>query len=311
MLSYPDYDVIADPAISTSTPTSSRFRLEDCSNDESSWETDSGSECFSEMGSSSSSTADQLDGIEVLDRTRPDEDLDQYIASNAALKKLDSSTAEECRLTLAGSFGQATRGGPGVLEMELKKWPKGVPQEFWFLRGYTIGVAFERDWEPFQSEPGLTTLSDECKLHHLVRRVSFITRKPSGLDFQDLRQGPARGSRGFFAWNMTENCTDDECRRNLDLLCAESLIRVGKDSSVWESAAFCITVPWKLYRFWASTRKHTGVGYLVEQGLLAEIPIKIVRRDGQTWQRLWCPETVQGVTEIHAMSHEVSNSSPV
>lgn len=151
--------------------------------------------------------------------------------------------------------------------------------------------------------------------HHLVRRVSFITRTliPTGLDFYDLRPRAAQSAGGLFAWNMTEDYTYDECERNLDLLCAESLIRVGEDSSRWKSTMFCITVPWKLYRFWTIIRGHSepepsGVGYLVDQGLLAEMPVKIEAEDGQTWQRLWCPETVEGVKEILSMFHEVSSS---
>ncbi|KAJ4320304.1 hypothetical protein N0V84_005905 [Fusarium piperis] len=84
------------------------------------------------------------------DRTQPDEDLDQYQASNAALKKLESSTAKECCQIVAGSFGQATRGGPEVLALDLKQWHEGVWEDLWFSKGYTIGIAFERDWRPFQ-----------------------------------------------------------------------------------------------------------------------------------------------------------------
>ncbi|KAJ4173017.1 hypothetical protein NW754_012022 [Fusarium falciforme] len=307
MLSYPNHDIITDFVDSNPTPTSSRFQLEEYSNDASAWDTDSRNECFSEIGSSSSFTTGHLDGgVDVMDQARPEDDFDQYTASNTVLKKIESSIIKECKRVVAGSFGQATRGGPEVLTMDSEEWHKGVWERFWFSKGYTIGIAFERDWGPFQSDLGLATLSNACKFHHLVRRVSFITRKLD--DFHDLRRGLVRGAGAFFAWNMAEGCPYDECKRNLDLLCAESLIRVGEDSSRWESTVFCITVPWRLYRFWTSVRERSGVGCLVDQGLLAEIPIKITGRDGQTWQRLWCPETVEGVKGILAMFHEVSSS---
>ncbi|KAL2684617.1 hypothetical protein Neosp_005696 [[Neocosmospora] mangrovei] len=273
---------------------------------------DSEIDSLSEEGTNSSNTTDHLDdAIEVQDRTQPEEDLERYTTSNAILKKLKSDIDNECELMTAGSFGQATRGGPEVLAMKLAEWCNGLSQNLRSQRGDSMSFAFERDWKPFQTNPGLTTLSDACMAHHLVGRVSFITRTliPTGLDFYDLRPRPAQSAGGLFAWNMTEDCTYDECERNLDLLCAESLIRVGEDSSRWKSTMFCITVPWKLYRFWTTIRGHSepepsGVGYLVDQGLLAEMPVKIEAEDGQTWQRLWCPETVEGVKEILAMFHE-------
>ncbi|KAM6530631.1 hypothetical protein FSOLCH5_000124 [Fusarium solani] len=310
-LSHPSHSIAA---ASVATPSSPRFPFAQVYDDDSDSETDSEIESLSEAGTNSSYTIDHLDdGIEVQDRTQPEEDLDRYTTSNAILKKLESAIDNECERIAAGFFGQATRGGPEVLNMKPAEWGSGVSQRFRSPKSDSIGLAFERDWKPFQSNPGLATLSSACKAHHLVRRVSFITRTLTDLDFYNLRQGLARGAGGFFAWNMTENCTHDECERSLDLLCAESLIRVGEDSSRWESTIFCITVPWKLYRFWTTIRGHSepepsGVGYLVDQGLLAEMPVKIEGEDGQTWQRLWCPETVEGVKEILAMFHEVSSS---
>ncbi|RMJ09072.1 hypothetical protein CDV36_011299 [Fusarium kuroshium] len=314
-LIHPSHSIEASLTVSNATPTSPRFPFEPVYDDESDLETESENDSFSEARTDSSFTIDHLDdGIEVLDRTPPEEYIDQYTASNAVLKKLESTIDNECTRIAAGSFGQATRGGPEVLTMTPAEWGSGVSQGF-RSPGDSIGLAFERDWKPFQNNPGLATLSSTCKAHHLVRRVSFITRIRADLDFYDLRPGLARGSGGFFAWNMTENCTHGECERNLDLLCAESLIRVGEDSSRWESTIFCITVPWMLYRFWTTIRGHSesepsGVGYLVDQGLLAEIPVKITGEDGQTWQRLWCPETVEGVKEIRAMFHEFSLPKP-
>lgn len=309
-LSHPSHSIAA---ASVATPSSPRFPFEQVYDSDSDSETDSEIESLSEAGTNSSHTIDHLDdGIEVQDRTRPEEDLDGYTTSNAILKKLESAINNEYGQIAAGFFGQATRGGPEVLSMTPAEWGSGVIQRF-RSSSDSIGLAFERDWKPFQSNPGLATLSSASKAHHLVRRVSFITRALADLDFYHLRQGRARGAGGFFAWNMTEDCTHDECERSLDLLCAESLIRVGEDSSRWESTIFCITVPWKLYRFWTTIRGHSepepsGVGYLVDQGLLAEMPVKIEAKDGQTWQRLWCPETVEGAKEILAMFHEVSSS---
>ncbi|KAI8692592.1 hypothetical protein LRP88_07517 [Fusarium phalaenopsidis] len=313
-LSHPSHSITTDLTVPNATPSSLRFPFEQVYDDDSDSETDSENESFSEAGTNSSYTIDHLDdGIEVQDRTQPEEDPDQYNASNAALKKLELAVTNECERIVAGSFGQATRGGPEVLTMKPAEWGSGVSQRFRSPKSDSIGLAFERDWEPFQRNPGLATLSGACKAHHLVRRVSFITRTLTDLDFYDLRPGLARGAGGFFAWNMTENCTHGECEKGLDLLCAESLIRVGEDSSRWQSTIFCITVPWKLYRSWTTIRGHSepepsGIGYLVDQGLLAEMPVKIEREDGQTWQRLWCPETVEGVKEILAMFHEVSSS---
>ncbi|EEU44074.1 uncharacterized protein NECHADRAFT_74103 [Fusarium vanettenii 77-13-4] len=314
-LSHPSNRIAAAPV---ATPSIQRLPFEQAYDSDSDSETDSEIDSLSEEGTNSSNTTVHLDdAIEVQDRTQPEEDLQLYTTSNAILKKLEPAIENECKRIAAGSFGQATRGGPEVLTMNPAEWGSGVSQNFRSPRSDSIGLAFERDWKPFQSNPGLATLSNECKAHHLVRRVSFITRTitdlVTDLDFYDLRQGLARGLGGLFAWNMTENCTHDECEKNLDLLCAESLIRVGEDSSRWQSTVLCITVPWKLYRFWTTIRGHSepepsGVGYLVDQGLLAEMPVKIEAEDGQTWQRLWCPETVEGAKEILAMFHEVSSS---
>ncbi|KAI8683507.1 hypothetical protein NCS57_00015100 [Fusarium keratoplasticum] len=161
MLSYPNHDDITDFVDSNPTPTSSRLQLEEYSNDESAWDTGSRNECFSEIGSSSSFTTGHLDGgVDVMDQARPEDDFDQYTASNIVLKKLESSTIKECERVVAGSFGQATRGGPEVLTMDSEEWHKGVWERFWFSKGYTIGIAFERDWGPFQSDLGLATLSN-------------------------------------------------------------------------------------------------------------------------------------------------------
>ncbi|RSL64255.1 hypothetical protein CEP54_004760 [Fusarium duplospermum] len=311
-LSHPSHSNAAGLTVSNTTSTSPRFPFEQVYDNEPDSETEPEDESSSEEGTNSSFTMDHLDdGMEVVDPTQPEEYLDQYTASNAILKKLESAMTNECTRIAAGSFGQSTRGGPEVLTMKPAEWGNGVSQRFRSPKSDSIGLAFERDWKPFQSNPGLATLSSACKAHHLVRRVSFITRTLTNLDFYDLRPGLARGAGGFFAWNMTENCTHGECERNVDLLCAESLIRVGEDSSRWESTIFCITVPWVLYRFWTTIRGHSerepsGVGCLVDQGLLAEMPVKITGEDGQTWQRLWCPETVEGVKEIRAMFHEFS-----
>ncbi|RSM03555.1 hypothetical protein CEP52_007316 [Fusarium oligoseptatum] len=113
-----------------------------------------------EARTDSSFTIDHLDdGIEVLDRTPPEEYIDQYTASNAVLKKLESTIDNECTRIAAGSFGQATRGGPEVLTMKPAEWGSGVSQGFRSPGSDSIGLAFERDWKPFQNNPGLATLS--------------------------------------------------------------------------------------------------------------------------------------------------------